>query len=495
MMLWLQYLIIGLIVGIVVSILFTLLRTMFGSKQRAGMDEVAATVAPPLSVTAEETTQNVELFLLSRYDIIDYVEEMSNNTERFILTPNVKERETENLPDYIRCGEVCFAVVFERNDCVHNIAVRLDSTMAQLLGELHPVEHASYLTGNDWYNLSIDQSYKSKREVYKILNDSYDYVFRMYRALSDEEARAEFMLIEHGFASSTAEIEKVAAAAESNYLIALNKFKSEHYTDFRITRKEIVVDTRALENSNITVKEREDEPQMPVSLKYKGKTYAMLYGTDKGVMMVVKLSDTYVDKIATKHPEIRRAKFPIGTNWYYVPIDGAFESKEAVYTMLNMSYAYVLAKYGSEADIESAPKLIYTDFSDSEDKDNTDLDAGITRKAIIEYTISLENPDITVIDRPMEPQLPVSLKYKGKTYAMLYGTESGVVMIGKISDDYVKMLKKANIYVTKAKFPAGANWYLIPFNKTFANIEEVYSTLNDSVKFIESYKNVKKIID
>ena len=513
---WVVYLLLGLLAGIVVAALITLLlRALFGCRKKQeepvmATEVAAATAAPvpipaliPVVVAAEETEpEEVELFLLSRQDVLDHIEEMRAKPKRFLLAPNINERETENLPDYLKCGEICFSIVFERNDCVHNIAVRLDEETAKAHGELHPVEHTGYLSGNDWYNLAIDQSYKSKREVYEILDASYDYVFRMQNLLTEEEAKAEFIKIEKEFADNTAEAEKAASIAELNYLRALEKFKNDYYTDFAITRREIIADTRAIGNEDIVVLERV-EPQMPVSLKYKGKTYAILYGTDRGVMMVVKLSDGFADKLAVKHPEIRRAKFPAGANWYYVPVDGAFDGKEAVYTVLNASYRYVLIKYGSEAQIEAVPKLIYTDFADHKTEDDAeylksleDFKANyysdLTRRGIMEYTCGLNNADITVVDRPMEPQLPVSLKYQGKTYAMLYGTESGVVMIVKLAESYAEKLSEKHPNINKAKFPAGANWFSVPLGKSFTTQETIHSILNNSIKFLDQYKAKKQ---
>jgi len=493
---WALYLVLGILAGIVVAGLMTvLLRILFGSRNRQQIivTEVAAVAAiqSPLLTSASEfePITEVKLFLLSRQDVIDYVDAMRNNPERFPLIPNLKERETEKFPDYIRCGEICFSVVFELHDCVHNIAVRLNKETATALGGAHPVERAEYLSGDDWYNLAVDQSYKCKREVFGILNASYDYVFGMFSPRSEEETKAESVHIEEEYANYAVEIEKAALIAESKYLAALEKFKSEHYTEFYITRREMVADTLALNNTDIKVLERV-EPQMPVSLKYKDKTYAILYGTDRGVMMVVKLSDVFADKLAVKHPEIRRAKFPAGANWYYVPVDGAFDSKEAVYTVLNASYGYVLVKYGTEEQIKAAPKLIYTDFSVNKDEKEINNTGGYTRASIIQYIRNLNNPDITIIDRPMEPQLPVSLKLQGKTYGMLYGTENGVIMIIKLSDAYAEELRKKHRNITKAKFPAGSNWFSVPITNIFTE-EQVYATLNNSIEFLTEYK-VKK---
>jgi len=499
------YLTLGVVAGIVAALLITmLLRALFKNKEQQPIlarEEAAATMAPVSVFVPAAEPEEVQLFLLSRQDVLDHIEAMQKDTERFLLSPTLKERETENLPDYIKCGEICFSIVFERNDCVHNIAVRLDMEMAKIHGELHPVEHATYLSGDDWYNLSIDQSYKCKREVYNILDASYDYVFKLQSLLTEEQAKAEALVIEQEFNDNAAEVEKAAAVAEMNYIKALEKFKADYYTGFVITRREILSDTKAIGNDNITIVEK-DEPQMPVSLKYKTKTYAILYGTDRGVMMVVKLSDTFADKLAVKLPEIRRAKFPAGANWYYVPVDGAFDGKEAVYTVLNASYRYVLVKYGTKEQIEAAPKLIYTDFADHKTEDDADYlknledfkanhYSDLTRRGIMEYTRSLNNPEITIVDRPMEPQLPVSLKYQGKTYAMLYGTENGVILTIKLDSSYVKELTEIHSGITKSKFPAGANWFSIPLGKTFTTTESIRSILDNAINFLEQYK-IKK---
>ncbi|MCL2371076.1 MAG: hypothetical protein FWC80_07620 [Firmicutes bacterium] len=490
---WALLFIIGFPVGLLLAVGITmLLLLMF----RRPSSEVAATV--------EYVPAEVVLFSLSRYDVMDHVESMQKDSVRFVVPPVFKEREEEENPDYLLCGERCFAIVFERSDVVHNIAVRLSDEVATLLGEHHTIERASYMSDNekDWYNLTIDQSFKNKKEVYGILNSAYDYVLTKYGQLDEEEAKAELVNIDKEFASGSAaaELEKAASAAELNYLRALEKFKADYYSDFAITRKEIIEDTRSLGNPDIGIFERA-EPQMPASLKHKGKTYAILYGTDRGVMMVVKLSDAYADKLSVKHPQIRRAKFPAGANWYYVPVDGAFESKDAVYAVLNVSYGFVLVKYGSESEVENAEKLIYSNLEESTQDDaeylkkleefraNYSLD--ITRHQIMEYSGKLDNPNVKVIDRPMEPQLPTSLKFKTRTYAMLYGTESGVIMIMKLDDSYAKDLMKNHQGITKAKFPAGPNWYYVPVDNKFENIQAVYPILTHSLDFVEKYTEAK----
>jgi len=485
---WFVLLGIGIAAGLIVTLLVILI--LLQIFRRRAIPEITAA-----DFTAEADV--VELFSLSRCDVMDHVEAMQNNPDRFIKKPDIQERDADDKPDYLLCTERCFAIVFERNDVVHNLAVRLSKETAELLAERHQLERASYLSDDDWFNLTIDCSFRNKREVYAIINAAYDYVFTKYGMLNEDAAKAELRHIEQEFSgSAAAELDKVASAAELNYLMALEKFKADYYSDFKITRKEIVEDTRAIDNPDIAILEHA-EPQMPVSLKRKGKTYAILYGTDRGVMMVIKLMDSYADKLAAKHPQIRRAKFPAGANWYYVPVDGAFENKESVYTVLNAAYGFVLVKYGTEAEIEQAEKIIYNSIREQVQDDSNYLKtledfkasylADITRHDIIDYSGKLDNPDITIIDRPMEPQLPTSLKFKGKTYAMLYGTESGVVMIMKLDDNYAIELKTKHPRICKARFPAGPNWFYVPVDNKFKDKDSVYTVLSNSISFVQNY--------
>jgi len=110
---------------------------------------------------------------------------------------------------------------------------------------------------------------------------------------------------------------------------------------FSITRKEIADYILTLNNPDITIVERPRQPQLPMSLKYKGKTFAMLHGTDEGVLMIVRLSDDDAETLAPAHPEVCRASFPKGPNWYCVPVDGTFSDKESVCTVLANAYSFV----------------------------------------------------------------------------------------------------------------------------------------------------------
>lgn len=133
---------------------------------------------------------------------------------------------------------------------------------------------------------------------------------------------------------------------------------------FFITRHEITEDTRKSGDTDITVTERPYQPQLPASLKYKGKTYAMLYGTDKGVLMIVKIDDGYADELASKYPGVRRASFPNAPNWYYVPVEGgAFKTKEEVYGIIFEARKFLASRLNNDAERQSeqAAGLILTE--------------------------------------------------------------------------------------------------------------------------------------
>ena len=104
--------------------------------------------------------------------------------------------------------------------------------------------------------------------------------------------------------------------------------------DHLITRQEIVAYARKL-NSKIVIKEAQ-EPQFPYSIRWKNKTVVMLYGTDKGVMMIVRLNEKDKEEISKIH-ELKQAKFPRGKYWSSVLIDNTFIVKEQVFRILHMA--------------------------------------------------------------------------------------------------------------------------------------------------------------
>jgi len=285
-------------------------------------------------------------FTLSHGDIVGHIGTMKADKDRFPVEADILAKPDAKLPDYLMCGNRCFAMMFERNDLVFHFILRMSKSMMADLSERHPVQQAAdILSGENWCSLIIDLSYGSKREVYKILEDCYDFTreeFYPEKLTADASAaESEMAVIGKEVAQALGLIEKSSAAAELQYFRALENFKNEYFTTFSISRREIAADIRALGNPDIAVIERPNKPQQPMSLKYKDTTYAMLYGIEKGVLMTIRLSDKYAEELTHINPEVRRASFPKGPNWYNVPVDGAFRDKESVYEVLTNSLLFV----------------------------------------------------------------------------------------------------------------------------------------------------------
>ncbi|MCL2798526.1 MAG: hypothetical protein FWD58_10865 [Firmicutes bacterium] len=295
------------------------------------------------------------LFSLSRRDVMDYIEFMRLNPESTAMLPAIKERSAGNAPDYLQCGERFFGLMFARNERVHTFALKLDQKTAK---EVYSLERAGYLSGDDWYHVDAGRGFASKLAVYKILAASCKYVSEKFAGASNAaDAWVEQGAIEREYAANAGEAEKKLAEAERKHDAALEKFKNAVYSDFSVTRKEIADDILKLNHPYINVSERFDQPQLPMSLKLKKSTYAMLYGMDGGVLMVVKLAEDYADLLSKKHPEICRVSFPHGANWYSLPVDGAFGDRKQVLAVLGAAAEFVGAKSKSEkVTVEKEPK-------------------------------------------------------------------------------------------------------------------------------------------
>jgi len=110
-----------------------------------------------------------------------------------------------------------------------------------------------------------------------------------------------------------------------------------------ITRQEIMDRARAMNDTNITVCEKQNDPRCPYTLKWQKKTFIMMYGTDKGVILIARISDEYASQLGNFH-NVTRAKFPRGDNWYVIPVDSTFTTKESVYKIIDTACDFVKAK-------------------------------------------------------------------------------------------------------------------------------------------------------
>jgi len=325
---------------------------------------IAQPVTQPIVRSDEESEKEPDkllFFTLSRNDVMDHVLEMQRNS-RFPIKPKVNEKTNEKMPDFLMCNDWCFGMMFSRNNIVFNFILHMNDEIAAHYGKRYDLRKVSSMAGEYWYSLAIDRSFESKREVYIILDECCEFTLSdgvSKRKKESAEEKAEKTSIQAELEKKMTEkisiLEKDAADAERKYRAELKKFKSEHYIKLLITRQEIATEMRRLENPDIEVIERPQQPQLPWSLKFKGKTYAMLHGTEAGVLMIVRIANEYADLLIYKHPELCRAKFPKGANWYQLPIDGAFANKDAVYRVLNAARGFVERKV-VEAEVEAKMK-------------------------------------------------------------------------------------------------------------------------------------------
>jgi len=129
------------------------------------------------------------------------------------------------------------------------------------------------------------------------------------------------------------------------------------YTPF-LTRKEVGERYASLGNPNIVVSQYRMESQIPMSLKWKTNTFALMYADDEGLLAVVALSEDQAKELAATNPDIHRPKFPKGQNWFAFKVNHkTFESTDAVYKVLDMACEFVEEKYAKK-EIELAVKRI-----------------------------------------------------------------------------------------------------------------------------------------
>jgi len=108
-----------------------------------------------------------------------------------------------------------------------------------------------------------------------------------------------------------------------------------------LTRHDIVDEARKSGGFDISVVEHPEQLHQPVLLKWHGKTYSMLYGTDLGVIIIIKLANEYAEALRATYPDICRAHFPTESHWYYLPVNGAFPDKESVFEIIHASRDFV----------------------------------------------------------------------------------------------------------------------------------------------------------
>jgi len=302
-------------------------------------------------------------FTLSREDVLDYIEDMAKalqEQEENPVLPAALLRKKKHFCDSLRCGEWCFALMYERFNVI-KLTLRLDAeTAGKIAAEHTAFRIALFPKGEFWYDLIVDSSFVSKREVYDIIDAAYAFVLgRYYRKENDvyktdiAAARADASEIESVVAENADTPDPAFDTAVEEYAEALKTFRQKHKLPFRMTRKRLLdYAKRSLcdEGGEVIVRPKRC---LPASLNSNGKTYALVYdklcsgqtapdeSVKSYVSLTVRISDVYAAWLALRHPEVCRARFPKNRNWYVVPVDGSFRSAQMVYRVLKRAKKFV----------------------------------------------------------------------------------------------------------------------------------------------------------
>lgn len=303
-------------------------------------------------------------FTLSREDVLDRADDMKKALlaagEEAVL-PNVVYRKKNHFCDSLHCGEWCFALMYERANVI-KLTLRLDKATAERLAAKYTAfRPALFPKGEFWYDLIVDSSFESKREVYDILDDAYAFVLGKYYRKENNRYITDILAAQNDGAEIVAVTEENAETPDplydtaiAEYDEALLKYRQKNKLPFRMTRMRLLrFAQRSMSEDGGEVIVRLKRC-LPASLRANGKTYALAYeklygggcapeaGVNSYVSLTVRISDAYAAWLALRHPEVCRARFPKNRNWYVVPVDGSFKSAQMVYRVLKHAKKFIL---------------------------------------------------------------------------------------------------------------------------------------------------------
>lgn len=129
-------------------------------------------------MTAKNTTPQKAAAGLTREDIRFHLLAMYRNGERFVIKPRLNPSEKDNSVDYLLCGEHCYGLVIMHDGRVSCFLLRMSPETARPLlkgGRIAPAE-----TGRDgnWFMLPAGELFFTKREMFRILDECYDFALR-----------------------------------------------------------------------------------------------------------------------------------------------------------------------------------------------------------------------------------------------------------------------------------------------------------------------------
>jgi len=128
---------------------------------------------------------------LLRGDVLEHVSDMRMNGNRFFLTTGLTKTD-EYMPDCLMCRDYVFGLMFSYGEHIYDAVLRMSPEMAERYGRKHKLRPSLFPFEDDWYLLFLDGSFKTKRELYQIIYECYDYALTRFGHKDDfKEARSE----------------------------------------------------------------------------------------------------------------------------------------------------------------------------------------------------------------------------------------------------------------------------------------------------------------
>ena len=127
--------------------------------------------APRAGLAAQREESGVQ-FALPRLEVFMHVWDMSADTGRFGDKPRVIARTSGFDPDYLVCGAGrVFGIMYGGEDSVSNIILRMNGETAAFCEKKgYRIQREIFFKGGEWYNLTIGSPFRTKEEVYGILD-------------------------------------------------------------------------------------------------------------------------------------------------------------------------------------------------------------------------------------------------------------------------------------------------------------------------------------
>jgi len=173
---------IGFSIG--VPFVYVVLHLFFNKPERnaqheAVYNEIMADAGGAVFIDSEEGREyTLPAFEITRQEILDFITNAASDTQNYPVSTNIKLRSRPYFPDSLRCGERGFGLMFEKNGTI-KLALRMDKDFADYLQSKYALCYKSlFPKGKDWQTILIDDSFKTKEEVFAILSSSYGYVLK-----------------------------------------------------------------------------------------------------------------------------------------------------------------------------------------------------------------------------------------------------------------------------------------------------------------------------